>query len=65
MYTKGDRVAVEGLHKRTATLRVWDIKERGLLLCTDQGYDFGTMTGEEPIAVGFPWSDIKGLVEDI
>ena len=61
MYARGDRVVVQGLNKKTATLRVWAVKEHGLLLCTDEGYHLGTITGDEPIAVGFPMSDIKGL----
>ena len=61
MYAKGDRVVVQGLNDKTAILRVWAVKEHGLLLCTDEGYHLGTITGDDPIAVGFPISDIKGL----
>lgn len=63
MYLKGDRVLVQGLNNKKATLRVWAVKEHGLLLCTDQGYHLGTMMGEEPVAVGFPMSDIKGIAD--
>ena len=65
MYTKGDRVEVIGLNDKVATLRVWEDKGHGLLLCTDEGYHLGTITGEEPITVGFPISDIKGCSDVI
>ena len=59
MYYKGDRVLVQGMNQREAVLRVWAVREHGLLLCTDEGYHVGEITGEEPVAVGFPMSDIK------
>ena len=61
MYIKGDRVTVVGMNDKVAILRVWAVKDHGLLLCTDEGYHLGTITGEEPVAVGFPNSDIRGL----
>ena len=64
MYTKGDRVIVEGLNQRSAILRVWAVKKHGLLLCTEEGYQLGEATGQEPIAVGFPMADIKGLASE-
>ena len=63
MYIKGEQVEVIGMNNKKATLRVWADKGHGLLLCTDKGYHLGTITGEEPMAVGFPLSDIKRRVD--
>ena len=63
MYIKGDRVEVIGMNNKKATLRVWADKGHGLLLCTDKGYHLGTITGEEPMVVGFPLSDIKKVID--
>lgn len=58
MYEKGDRVRVQGFGGRTAILRVWEQRERGLLLCSEAGYR-RALEGGEVVTVGFPWSDVK------
>ena len=63
MYERGDRVRVEGFGGQTATLRVWEELGRGLVLCSEDGYERLTRGDEAPL-VGFPWSNIKGLVPD-
>lgn len=59
MYTKGDRVLVRGFGGREAVLRVWEIRPKGVMLCTDEGFE-ASMRGEEAPVVGFPFCDIKG-----
>lgn len=58
MFSRGDRVRVEGFKKRTAILRVWDSLDKGLLLCSEASYQRAN-NGGELVAVGFPMSDIK------
>ena len=61
MYKKGDRVIVEGFNQRSAILTVWEIKKHGLVLCTDAAFQLSVVTGQEPVTVGFPMADVKGL----
>ncbi len=61
MYKKGDRVRVEGFGGRTAILRVWEERRRGLVLCSEDGYK-EAVEGGELVAVGFPLTDVKGKV---
>ena len=61
MYEKGDRVQVQGFGGRTAVLRVWEQRERGLVLCSERSYQ-EALEGGELVAVGFPLADVKGKV---
>ena len=63
MYKPGDRVLVEGYGGKTAVLRVWEVRGRGLLLCSESGFARAG-EGEEVVAVGFPMADIRGLAEN-
>ena len=58
MFSRGDRVRVEGFKKRTAVLRVWGSLDKGLLLCSEASYKRAS-NGGEVVAVGFPMSDVK------
>ena len=60
MYKHGDQVKVVGYGNREATLRVWEVKVKGLLLCSELGYH-RAKNGGELVAVGFPMADIAGL----
>ena len=62
MYAKGDRVVVQGLNNKTAILRVWDVKEHGLLLCTDEGYHLGIITGGRAHSGRVPYVRYKGFI---
>ncbi len=63
MYKLGDRVLVEGYGGKTAVLRVWEVRRRGLLLCSEPSFARAA-EGEEVVAVGFPMADIRGLAEN-
>jgi len=63
MYKRGDRVLVEGYGGKTAVLRVWEVRGRGLLLCSEAGFSRAA-EGEEVVAVGFPMVDIRGPAEN-
>jgi hypothetical protein len=63
MFTRGDRVRVEGYGGRAAVLLVWEDFGRGVALCSEEGYQ-RLLEGAEAPVVGFPRSDIKGLVAD-
>ena len=62
MFTKGQRVKVEGFKGRKAILRVWEDRGHGLVLCSEAGYTKAT-EGGELVGVGFPMSDVIGLVD--
>lgn len=62
MFTKGQRVNVEGYKGRKATLRVWEDRGHGLVLCSEAGYARAAQGGEV-VGVGFPMSDIRGLAD--
>ena len=62
-YQRGDLVRVEGFGGMQATLRVWDVREGRLLLCTDEEFHKGINGNGVPDVVGFPMRDIKGRVE--
>jgi hypothetical protein len=63
MFQKGDRVQVVGFRGRSAILRVWEDKGRGLLLCSEATFRRAEQGGEL-VAVGFPMCDIKGLADE-
>ena len=63
MYQRGDRVVVRGYGGRTAVLRVVETRRRGLLLCPESRFG-EIVAGREPVAVGFPYSDVVGLADD-
>ena len=62
MFTKGQRVKVEGFKGRKAILRVWEDRGHGLLLCSEAGYSRAA-EGGALVGVGFPMSDIRGLAD--
>ena len=62
MFTRGQRVRVEGYKGRKAILRVWEDKGHGLTLCSEAGYA-RAIEGGELVAVGFPMSDVRGLAD--
>lgn len=61
-YHSGDIVRVRGFKGAEATMRVWATLQRGLLLCTEDGYQI-LRQGREAPAVGYPLEDVVGLVE--
>jgi hypothetical protein len=63
MYQRGDWVRVEGYGGRVAILRVWESLGGGLALCSEAGYQ-RMSRGEDAPEVGFPLSDVKGVVSD-
>ena len=62
MYSRGDRVLVQGMGGKRATLVVWDERRSGLMLCTEKGFQ-GRIRGEDAPVVGYPYEDIMGLVD--
>lgn len=60
MVSRGDRVKIQGFRGKTGELIVWESRDQGLLLCTEQGYRLLLQGIEAPI-VGFPMCDIMGL----
>ena len=60
-YQRGDRVQVRGYGGREAVLRVWELRDGGLLLCTESGF-LGLQRGKDEPLVGFPLTDIVGKV---
>lgn len=63
MYQRGDHVGVRGFGGHSAVLLVWDVRPKGLLLCTEDG--FGRLTrGKDAPVIGFPLSDIVGIASD-
>ncbi|MDP2953447.1 MAG: hypothetical protein Q8O76_09050 [Chloroflexota bacterium] len=63
MFRQGDRVVVQGFGSKEAVLRVWETRERGLLLCPEESYQ-QMLRGEEGAVIGFPMGDIRGLYEN-
>ena len=63
MYQRGDRVRVEGLGGKQATLRVWEARPRGLILCSETEYEEALRTGRTVSALGFPMCDIRSRDE--
>lgn len=61
MFQKGDRVRVQGFGGRSAVLRVWEDRGKGLLLCSESSYE-AALKGAELVAVGFPMADVKEKV---
>ena len=59
LYRRGDQVHVEGFGGRRAMLRVWEVRGRGLVLCTEDEYHEALAVGSLRAALGFPLSDIK------
>jgi hypothetical protein len=59
---RGDRVKVLGYGGRVAILRVWQVRARGALLCSESGYR-RAVDGGELVAVGFPEADIREVVQ--
>ncbi len=63
MYQRGDRVLVEGVGGKRAVLRVWDVRRRGLALCSEAGFA-ELVQGRDAAIVGFPQSDVIGQVNE-
>ena len=62
MYSKGDLVVVRGFGGREAILRVWEVRPKGCMVCTEEGFQARLRGGEAPM-VGFPLCDIIGLAD--
>jgi hypothetical protein len=63
LYRRGDRALVEGFGGKQAVLRVWEVRERGLILCTEGEYDNAISNGEIVTALGFPMGDVREHTE--
>jgi hypothetical protein len=63
MYQRGDRVLVEGFGEKRATLRVWEVRKRGLILCTEADYNEAVAGDGMLTALGFPIEDVVGMKE--
>ena len=59
MYQRGDRVEVEGFGGDRAILRVWEVRQRGLIVCTEEDYQNALSGDGLPMALGFPFDDIR------
>jgi hypothetical protein len=57
-FNKGDLVRVQGFGNREAVLRVWERRERGAILSSEDGYE-RLEAGEEAPMIGFPMRDIR------
>jgi len=62
MFRKGDRVLVRGAGAKEAVLRVWEVRGRGLVLCSEDGYR-RLMAVEDTPRIGFPLADVVGHAE--
>ncbi len=62
MYSRGDWVWVRGADGREAALIVWEVRRKGLLLCTQMGFQ-QLLQGKEAPVIGFPMHDILGHTE--
>lgn len=58
MLGRGTEVTVRGYRGRLLRRRIWQDADAGVLLCSEEGYQRAVLTGEEPLWVGFPKSDI-------
>ena len=56
---RGDSVEVIEFRGRKLSRIVWEDTGPGVLICTEEGYRRAIESGEEPICVGFPASDVK------
>jgi hypothetical protein len=45
-------------------LRVWEVRERGVILCTEEEYNKTVMEDGVVTALGFPMSDVKHSESD-
>jgi hypothetical protein len=59
VYERGDQVVVSGFGGRTAVLRVWEDRGRGVLATSESGFA-RLLQGEEAALVGYPKEDVKG-----
>lgn len=65
MFNRGDQVEVKGFRGDRAVLRVWEARgDRGLLLCSESGFE-RLVAGSEAPLVGYPMSDVVGVVQPI
>ncbi len=60
VFRRGDQVEVAGIDGRSGVLRVWEQRERGVVLCTEAGFATLMGGGEAPL-VGYPAQDVRGL----
>ena len=60
MFNRGDQVRVEGFQGHSAVLYVWDDRDAGVFLCTEEGFR-SKMAGGDAVVVGYPHRDIQGL----
>ena len=58
---QGDRVRVRGCRDKEGVLRVWEVRPRGLVLTTEQGYKRLLAGDEDAPQVGYPDADVLGL----
>lgn len=56
---RGELVRVRVYSGEVVPRRVWQDVGRGVLLCTEDGYERAIKTGREPVCVGFPRDDIE------
>lgn len=63
MFKRGDLVQVQGWGGKRGILRVWEVRLKGLLLTTEEGFK-KLLAGEEAPNIGYPMSDIRGLVKE-
>lgn len=59
LYERGDQIVVSGFGGRTAVLRVWEDRGRGVLAASEAGFAL-LSRGEEAALVGYPKADVKG-----
>ena len=58
-YERGDQVLVQGFGGRKAMLQVWEVREWGLILCTEEEYNKAISGDGIVSALGFPLCDVK------
>ncbi len=59
-YERGDLVRVKGFGGREGLARVWEVRDRGYVLCSQSGYE-KLLRGESAARVGYPRVDVIAL----
>lgn len=56
---RGERVIVIAFGKKELERVVWEDAGPGILVCTEGSFERALKTGDEPVCVGFPSSDVR------
>lgn len=58
---RGDEVTVRAYRGEVLHRRVWTDTGRGVLLCSESGFQAAMKRGEEPLYSGFPKEDVVSV----